>query len=166
MATGNGVSVFGIDPGVTTGWAFAKDVDLAHYPQNEADLDIVASQMAGTENQQAYDLFRLIKSQWPVAVVIEDFIPRKLDKSRHFLSPVRITEKLDILLWTNEKRHWRQMPSTAMGTITDDWLKHCGLWLPGQPHANDAQRHVLCYLRTLIDHPERHGQLIAPRLLE
>jgi hypothetical protein len=166
MATDDGVSVFGIDPGVTTGWAFAKDVDLSRYPHNEAELDIVASQMTGTENQQAFDLFRLIRSQWPCAVIIEDFIPRKLDKSRHFLSPVRITEKLDILLWQDEKRHWRQMPSTAMGTITDNHLKYLGMWLPGEPHANDAQRHVLTYLRMLIDHPERHGQLVAPRLLD
>jgi hypothetical protein len=160
------INIFGIDPGATTGWAYAKDIDLATLPHGDCDVDIVASQFAGDENQQAWDLFRIIKQVWPVAVVIEDFIPRKLDKSRHFLSPVRVTEKLDMLLWRENIRHFRQMPSTAMTTISDDYLRAIGMWLPGEPHANDAQRHVVTFTRMLLKHPERYEQIIAKRTLE
>jgi hypothetical protein len=161
--TPTNIGVFGVDPGGTTGWAYAKSVDVATLPAGECDMDMIASEMSGDENQQAYDLFRLIKQVWPVAVVIEDFIPQRLNKERHFLSPVRITAKLELLLWQDEKRWWRQMPSLAMNTITDQHLKAIDLWLPGSPHANDAQRHVLTYTRMLLKHPERHGQLISPR---
>ena len=163
MATG--IGVFGVDPGGTTGWAYAKDVDLATLPQGECDMDIIASEMSGDEDQVAWDLWRIIKQVWPVAVIIEDFIPRKLDKSRHFLSPVRITAKLEFLLWQNEKRWWRQMPALAMSTISDEHLKATGLWIPGAPHANDAQRHALTYTRMLLKHPERHEQIISPRTI-
>ena len=159
------MNIFAVDPGGTTGWAYAKAVDIQTLPAGECDMDIIGAEMAGDENQQAYDLFRLIKQVWPVAVVIEDFIPRKLDQSRHFLSPVRITAKLELLLWRDEKRWWRQMPSLAMSTITDEHLKATGLWIPGQPHANDAQRHALTYTRMLLKHPERHEQIISPRML-
>lgn len=160
------INIFAIDPGATTGWCLAKDIDLSKLPHGDSEIDIVASQFTGDENQQAWDMFRIIKSQWPVAVVIEDFIPRKLDKARHFLSPVRVTEKLDMLLWKDEKRHWRQMPSLAMNTITDDYLKDIGLYLPGLVHANDAQRHALTFTRMLLKHPQRYEQIIAPRALE
>ena len=160
------IGVFGIDPGGTTGWALAKNVDLETLPGGEIDMDIIASEMAGDENQVAYDLFRIIRQVWPVAVIIEDFVPRKLDQSRHFLSPVRVTAKLELLLWQDEKRWWRQMPALAMSTITDDHLKEIEMYQPAKPHANDATRHVLTYTRMLLNKPERHGQLIAPRGLE
>lgn len=160
------INIFAIDPGGTTGWAYAKNVDLAKLPSGDSDIDIVATEFTGDENQQAFDMYRIIKQVWPVAVIIEDFIPRKLDQSRHFLSPVRVTEKLDMLLWRDEKRHWRQMPSLAMNTISDDYLKDIGLWLPGKPHANDAQRHALTFTRMLLKHPQRYDQIIAPRALE
>lgn len=164
MATDYGV--FAVDPGGMTGWALGKNIDMDILPGGEDQLDIIAAEMAGDENQQAYDLFRIIQQVWPVAVVIEDFVPRKLDQSRHFLSPVRITAKLELLLWRDEKRWWRQMPALAMSTITDDHLKETLLYQPGKPHANDATRHLLTYTRMLLKHPERHGQIISPRGLE
>jgi hypothetical protein len=156
-------SVFGIDPGGTTGWSYIKDANLANLPQGESDLHIIAGQMSGDEDQQAIDLVRIINNVWPVAVIIEDFIPRKLDQSRHFLAPVRITAKIELLLWQNEHRWWRQMPALAKSTITDDRLKATELYQPGKPHANDATRHGLTYLRMLIEHPERHEQITSPR---
>src|SRR5262245_8770031 len=159
-------SVFDIDPGVTTGWAYINGADLVTLPAGDGALDITASEMGGDENQQARDLWRIINTVWPVAVVIEDFIPRKLDQSRHFLSPVRITAKIEYLLWEHEKRWWKQMPALAMSTIPDVYLKDTELWIPGKPHANDAQRHALTYLRMLLNHPERHEQITTPRSLE
>lgn len=40
-----------------------------------------------------------------------------------------------------------QSPSDAKGTITDKRLKLWGLWYPGEPHRNDAMRHLLLWLR-------------------
>jgi hypothetical protein len=34
-----------------------------------------------------------------------------------------------------------------MTTMTDERLRSIGAWLPGQPHANDASRHVWTWLR-------------------
>ena len=164
MATN--IGVFAVDPGGMTGWALAKDIDLDTLPGGDGDIDMIAAEMAGDENQVAYDLYRIIMQVWPVAVVIEDFVPRKLDQSRHFLSPVRITAKLELLLWQSEKRWWRQMPALAMSTINDDYLRETLHYQAGKPHANDATRHALTYTRMLLKHPERHGQLIAPRSLE
>jgi hypothetical protein len=164
MATN--IGVFAVDPGGTTGWAYGKGIDLETLPGGESELDIIASEMAGDENQVAHDLYRIIQQVWPVAVIIEDFVPRKLDQSRHFLSPVRVTAKLEYLLWAAECRWWRQMPALAMSTITDDHLKEIEMYQPAKPHANDATRHVLTYTRMLLNHPERHGQLISPRGLE
>jgi hypothetical protein len=159
------INIFAVDPGATTGWALAKDVDVATLPNGDCDIDMIASEFAGDENQQAYDLWRITQQVWPCAVIIEDFIPRKLDQSRHFLSPVRVTAKLEYLLWKSERRWWKQMPALAMSTISDDYLRATGLWLPGHPHANDAQRHALTYTRMLLKHPERHEQLLTPRSL-
>jgi len=164
MATS--IGVFAVDPGGTTGWALGKNIDLDILPGGEDQLDIIASEASGDENQVAHDLFGIIQHVWPVAVIIEDFVPRKLDQSRHFLSPVRVTAKLEYLLWQDEKRWWRQMPALAMSTITDDHLKETLLYQPAKPHANDATRHVLTYLRMLLKHPERHEQLISPRSLD
>jgi hypothetical protein len=160
------INILGVDPGTTTGWALARNVDVGSLPHGDGDIDIVASEFAGDENQQAFDLWRITQQYWPMAVIIEDFIPRKLDQSRHFLSPVRVTAKLEYLLWKSERRWWKQMPALAMSTITDDYLRQTGLWVPGHDHANDAQRHVLTYTRMLLQHPERHEQLIAARTLQ
>lgn len=153
------ISVFSIDPGVTTGWAYIRNADLATLPASECDLDLMATQINGDENQQAKDLYRIINYSWPVAVVIEDFVPQKLNKDRWFLSPVRIAAKLELLLWEDNRRMFRQMPSLAMRTISDDYLRSAMLFNVGQPHANDAVRHGLTFLRTCLAHPELVEQL-------
>jgi hypothetical protein len=156
------VNVFAVDPGVTTGWAYVKDADLTTIPQSECDLNVLAGQMMGDENQQAIDLYKLIVYAWPVCVVIEDFVPQMMNQARHFLSPVRITSKLELLLFQGDKRHIKQMPVTAKSTIRDDYMRSAGLWQPGQPHANDAIRHALVLLRRIEDNPVMAEHMVEP----
>ncbi|WIC89680.1 RuvC-like resolvase [Rhodococcus phage Maselop] len=88
----------------------------------------------------------------PVAVVIEDFIPREQNMSRDFLSPVRVTSRLEQLLWESRTTTLhRQQPSFAKTTATDARIKDWGMWRDGHAarHARDADRHALTFLRTL-----------------
>ncbi len=156
------INVFGVDPGVTTGWAFLRDVDLDHIPEGECDIDMMCGQFSGIEDQQAIDMAKIIDYAWPCAVVIEDFVPQHLNKDRHFLSPVRVTAKLELLLYQRDRRCTRQMPSTAMSTIHDDYMREIGMWSAGQPHANDAVRHGLLFLRRAADDPQMAHDLLEP----
>lgn len=87
---------------------------------------------------------------WPGAcVLIEDFIIRRPDQSRSFLSPVRITAGFDYGLYQRGYQSFRQQPSEAKNTATDDRLKSWGLYerAGGLNHARDADRHAITWLR-------------------
>lgn len=82
-------------------------------------------------------------------VVVEDFILRQGTQSRSLLSPVRLTAAL-VQLMHEDKRAYRyelQSPSDAKSTVTDQRLKSWGLWIAGQDHARDANRHMVLWLR-------------------
>lgn len=82
------------------------------------------------------------------AVVIEDFILRTQTQARDALSPVRITAALQQLLWEGKATTtFKQQPSEAKTTCTDDRLKQWGFWVPGSRHARDADRHAILFLR-------------------
>ncbi|AXH49791.1 RuvC-like resolvase [Gordonia phage Pleakley] len=82
------------------------------------------------------------------AVVIEDFILRTQTQARDALSPVRITAALQQLLWEGKDvTTYKQQPSEAKTTCTDDRLKQWGFWTPGSRHARDADRHAILFVR-------------------
>jgi hypothetical protein len=84
-------------------------------------------------------------------VVSEDFVPRVFNTSRAFYSPMRINAMLASHM-PSLPCHvplFFQMPSLAMATISDDYLKSFGLFNKGEPHSNDATRHALTFLRRL-----------------
>jgi hypothetical protein len=126
----------------------------------------MTGQLNGDEFQQAFDLYSMIKALRPCAVVIEDFIPMRLDKARWFLSPVRVANQLGMLLWLDKQRWILQQPSLAMTTIRDDYLKDNDLWERGRPHAMDATRHLITLVRRVTQHPEIYTKLIEKRGLE
>lgn len=95
------------------------------------------------------DCHALLES-WPfAAVVIEDFIIRRNDQSRSFLSPVRMTAKLEQLIWKDNRTYFRQQPNEAKTTATDARLKDWGMYERdgGLDHARDADRHAITFLR-------------------
>src|ERR1700759_3070376 len=161
------VVVLGIDPGQTTGWcavgvppevlsgARSPGDTLNRIVMSDGLFDYGQIDGAQDENKAVRQLEDLALIDYPdAAVVIEDFIIdfRKITKQRSALSPVRITAKLEYALWAYEEnqtgRIFRQMPSLAKTTMTDDRLKELGLYDPHSgEHARDAMRHAYYFLR-------------------
>lgn len=83
------------------------------------------------------------------AVVLEDFILRTQSQSRDALSPVRIIARIEQLLWETKTvpDPFKQQPSEAKTTVTDERLKQWGFWVPGSRHARDADRHAILFIR-------------------
>lgn len=155
-------AVIALDPGQTTGWSFM----LVH-PESLSDpkvrvLDNITTHQHGQvksvrddlsmtdgESLAVDDLWDFIDA-WPgAAIVMEDFVIRGHDRSRQFLSPVRIMAKIDYLLWKTGRSAFRQSPSDAKNTCSDARLKEWGLYdsYGGLNHARDADRHALLFLR-------------------
>ena len=118
-------------------------------------------ELHGPEDDQAcafYDRARELGGPSGLAVGIESFRVRQLNMDDDFLSPVRITSKIDHQFWKG-LREWdgevrrrpvlKQTPSDALGTITDNRLRLFGLYTPGREHRRDATRHAILHLRRL-----------------
>lgn len=143
--------VIAIDPGGTTGWAILQVHPESLFDPEVRILDNVdwwkSGQFTGSEDQQAKDICDLFFS-WPgAAMVVEDFILRKMSKDRELLSPVRITAKVEHSLWLRKSSYFLQAPSEAKTTATDERLKSWGLHRPGEEHARDATRHAITFMR-------------------
>jgi len=151
------LSVFAVDPGETTGWAVVsvppeslldRSINLLE------DMEFDCGQLTGSEDAQAERLCDLaITFDGPV--IIEDFTLRQFRMDRSLLSPVRVTAKLEYDIYLVNKdvgkesqiRIKKQQPSLAKSTATDARLKEWGLWEVGAPHARDAIRHAVTFLR-------------------
>lgn len=142
------------DPGGTTGWALFGVHKAAMRSDDYKILDNIlfwsAGHFKGPEDDQVESMTRLAGA-WPIAsIVIEDFILRKFTMDRELLAPVRITAAFSHQLWLQDRgvRYAiLQPPSLAMTTITDERQRSMDLWLPGMPHANDAIKHAVTWLR-------------------
>ena len=115
---------------------------------------------AGNEDEHAEEIVGLIAA-WPnAAVVIEDFTLRTFKMSRELLSPVRLTAKVEYAMFhglqgcePKHRRVFKQQPSMAKSTATDERLKQWGLYIRegGLEHARDADRHAITFLRRAKD---------------
>lgn len=156
-------TVIALDPGGTTGWCV-----LAVHPESLVEPDVTilgnilwwtSGQFTGTEYKQNSQIIDLIEC-WPyAAVLLEDFILRKQLRSRELLSPVRITSVIEYELERVGRPCFKQQPSEAKNTATDDRLKNWGLYRRegGEEHARDATRHAITFLRRAKDRPNiRH----------
>lgn len=154
--------VIALDPGQTTGWSLMvvhpeslidpkekvlESITTHHHGQVKSVWDDYT--MTDGESIAVDDLWHFIEA-WPeAAIVMEDFIIRINDRSRQFLSPVRIMARIDYLLWKHGRTSFRQSPSDAKNTCSDARLKEWGLYdsYGGLNHARDADRHALLFLR-------------------
>lgn len=154
--------VIALDPGQTTGWSLMlanpealidpeskvlENITTHHHGQVSSLLD--ESTHTDGESIAVDDLWSLIE-QWPeAAIVMEDFVIRMNDRSRQFLSPVRIMARMDYLLWKHGRFAFRQSPADAKNTCSDVRLKEWGFYdsYGGLNHARDADRHALLFLR-------------------
>lgn len=163
-------TVIALDPGGTTGWSV-----MSVYPDALSDPDVSVlksithhahGQIGGNEDDQADELGDLI-AVWPGStLVIESFTLRKFTQGAELLSPVRITAKVDYIIHSGSRgvdhhpRQWRQEPSLAKRTATDQRLKDWGLYQRegGLEHARDADRHAITFLRRATSSKQlRHG---------
>lgn len=142
--------VIAIDPGGTTGWAIFQ----VHPEAMEGDPELelfgkygnvewwTAGEFTGKQDNQIDEIVELVNS-WPAArIVTEKFILRQMAAQ---LDPVEINA---VLRWAIRPRYFiEQQPGLAMSTVTDDRQKDMGLWVPGKPHARDAVKHAVTFLK-------------------
>jgi len=127
--------VLALDPGVTTGFAWAKITD----GKVEA---IGGGQAELTET----GLYGLLSSISPAAVVIESFEFRQRARdglelySRNLLGVCK--------LWTDlrDVPYFEQSASKGKSFFTDEKLRALGAYTSGQPHKRDATRHLFEWL--------------------
>jgi hypothetical protein len=139
--------VVSFDPGGTTGWAIFQ----VHPEAMTGDPELLvfdniewwtAGEFTGGINEQADEMVELCES-WPAArLVTEGFKLRQLNAE---LSPVELNA---IVGWAVRPRYFvKQNAALAMGEVPDDRQKTWGFWVPGKPHARDAVKHNLTFLR-------------------
>lgn len=174
------VVIIGVDPGVTTGIAVAalqgKEVGSLNeayvemgqlsYGFSGNGFDIIESASAEEgEAKVAAEIAKLVRTAVlhgsRVVLVIEDFVVRRFDSSREFLSPVRITARIQQELFNDTICQGvtvaMQSPSDAKQTCTDERMKKWGI----QPkthkdrHGLDAARHCVLFIRKLMANPNQ-----------
>lgn len=86
-------------------------------------------------------------------LVGEGFNFREKTQSRYMLSPIRVLAAAEAFMTMHAclagATVSTQMPA-AKGIVTDERLERWGLWQPGKPHANDAIRHLIVLLRSVL----------------
>lgn len=167
------VSVIAIDPGGTTGWSLIVLPPDALSDPDEKILTSIAIHQHGEVSTYmgrngvdgeaicVDDLWSLIKC-WPdAALVIEDFVIRQYNRSRDFLSPVRVTSALSYLIWKDNRVWHKQSPADAKNVATDDRLRRWGLYSSegGLGHARDADRHAILFLRKAKENPRIRAEV-------
>ena len=174
------LAIIGVDPGVTTGVAIATlqrkeigsltdvfvEMGQLSYGFSGNGFDIIKSASAEEgEAKVAAEIAQLVRTAVlhgsRVVLVIEDFVVRRFDSSREFLSPVRITARIQQELFNDTICQGvtvaMQSPSDAKQTCTDERMKKWGI----QPkthkdrHGLDAARHCVLFIRKLMANPNQ-----------
>lgn len=134
-----------IDCGSTNGREQVRDIfdGEGRLEYNDLAVNLLGEMEGVTAMLELFDLFP------GACALVEDFIIRRPDKSRSFLSPVRLTGGFDYGLALRGYQSFRQQPSEAKSTATDERLKSWGLYerSGGMNHARDADRHAITWLR-------------------
>lgn len=152
-------TVVAIDPGGTTGWAaitiHADALRSTEFNVVDNILSWSQGQIYGDEEKQADEILELIDGWAGCAVVIEDFIARKLLYAREYLAPVRVTAMVSYGMYLRKLPvAFKQSPEMAMTTATNTRLKAWNLYTAegGLEHARDATRHGITWLRQCKQH--------------
>ena len=179
MAALDRLNVLAVDPGGTTGVSHmqVKYTDLVdpHKPVHTivglwqtCQIDCGAMSGNAADTATAYDngglgisetgeaagialIYNVAEqlARFPLCVVIEDFVPQEFNKSRDFLSPVRLSARLEQLLWELQAcTVLKQTAGQAKSKATDDRLERWGFMEGGHAdrHKRDADRHALLLL--------------------
>lgn len=98
---------------------------------------------------QVRQISGLLDNYASAAVVFEDYLLRTEVRGREILAPDRLRSSCqhEEILHGEGRIFFLQQPSMAKVTATDDRLKRADLYFRGMPHATDAARHVMTFLR-------------------
>lgn len=161
-------STIWLDPGGTTGWGVMSvnpEVLLStNKPIHRHLQHWACGEITGNENQQTSECMQFFDLWDDAAAGIERFQLRQLAVE---LSPVSITAKVEYALWLTEKWSaeedgrpmgrgrmvFKQDPSLAKRTLTDDRQRDFGLWVPGKDHKRDAIKHCYTFLQRCQERP-------------
>lgn len=144
--------VFWIDPGETTGWALLAVHREALACSDFAVLDNIVhwdcGDVRGYEWEQCDWLVESAET-WPDAALgSEDFILRTYSAARSLLSPVRMTAAWEYEMHRRRRYVWKQQPAEAKVAVSDGRLASWKMLPDGKsPHARDALRHALLFLK-------------------
>lgn len=180
------IGVIAVDPGVTTGISImtaTKDPESRQWTAtrwgshqlsyggsgNTSDTQGVNSAWPEQDvASQIGTVFSLMSKEIPTALVIEDFIIRKMNTSRDFLAPVRVTAGImqHIYQWVPEviaERHFFQTPADAKSICTDERMDLWGFSISSQKdrHSRDADRHATLFLRRVSENPRKAASLFT-----
>jgi hypothetical protein len=156
-----------LDPGGTTGWgvmAVDPSVLVGDSPIERNLRHWACGEITGNENQQASECLQLFDLWEDAAAGIERFTLRQRAVE---LSPVSVTAKVEYGLWLMEKWEaeedgrpmgrgrmvFKQDPSLAMTTLTNERQHEFGLWVPGKDHKRDAIKHCYTFLQRAQEKP-------------
>jgi hypothetical protein len=152
------IYAFGIDGGVTTGWA-AIGVSRASIFDNEPGgiQEWESGQIDGPFSGQVIALASIIKRFSPVAIITEGFDPKADNRTEAFWSPIIVNS---MLIFANHlgmtgpmTTMHEQMPGLAKSTATDPRLRKWGLYAKGSRHARDGTRHAITFIRRAKQNP-------------
>jgi hypothetical protein len=129
------MTVVALDPGGTTGVAILDE------PQIHRD------QVDTSSPNALRDIWDILNMTDPEDIVMERFQFRYGGgRSKVVLTPVEVIGVVKLYCAMKDIALYEQTPAQAKKLITDDKIRKLGLWVPGQPHAMDATRHLLYHL--------------------
>lgn len=146
-----------VDPGTTTAIAWtSRLVDLQdlhlYYDTIEFACPVPVTapvwDVYQAELRMADEISDFLRGLNPDVLLLEDFITRIMNKSRAFLSPVRIT--IAILCGLRERGMGPEIlfpPANAMASMSDERLKEHFLWTAGSKHKRAATKHLAVFCR-------------------
>lgn len=127
-----------LDPGGTTGVCIHDTTKHKYDPKLRL---FERKQLTGIHHVK---LWELLGETLPDVIVCESFVYQRRDNvvlvSVEYIGIVRLFSMVYGI------KYKEQPPASAKGLWGDDKLKVIGLHSPGQPHANDATRHLLYYI--------------------
>ncbi len=133
-------TIMSFDPGYTTGIAIRDDNHL------------LLLQIKGLS-----PLWRELEVEDPDVIVYEKFFYQRRDKVD--LRPVEAIGVIKLYAEQKQIPIAGQSPQMAKRFWTDAKVKKLDLWVPGEPHAMDALRHLLYYEAFVL-----HDQTLLERL--
>jgi hypothetical protein len=140
----------GIDPGNTTGVAIIGVHERTIYSNHPGRIKYFeAFDITGNYSAQVIEIMAVASEFFPLALVVETFIPKKPITSPEYLSPVRVAARIEMCVethYTLSPLFW-QSPADAMSTAPDERLKLWGLYRPGPDHIKDGTRHAITFIR-------------------